>query len=234
MRLYLRDLFFPPRCAGCGTLLPPFDLSCPFLCPACRVSWASACATAGQEAGLVYLVPYQPGRPNGIPQRVIYGLKHRGDSRMFDALANQLAGAVAERLDTLGVNPGEVVVAYPPRRQQAIRKDGYDQARELAVRLSARLGTVCLSTIKRRRRAEGEQKMLDAKGRERNAEVSYCLRKTAVSALKGKFVVLIDDLCTTGATLRHCADLLLSAGAEDVLWATVARTAAAPDHEFSH
>ena len=105
----------------------------------------------------------------------------------------------------------------------------FDQARRLAVCLSRRLGVPCLSLIRRPagsvRGAGREQKKLNADQRKTNAATSYVLADDASSRLSGRFVVLVDDLCTTGATLSACSALLTSAGASGVLWATVTRTA---------
>lgn len=233
--LYLRDLLFPPRCAGCGERLVPFDPARPALCPLCRTAWEAAGRASGLPGGGedpaagVYLVPYHPEDPGGVPQQVIYHIKHRDDSRVFDWLATRLAQAVTRQLEAEGIPLGTVILTYPPRRRAAVRREGFDQARRLAVCLSRRLGAPCLSLIRRPGRpvhgAGREQKKLDAAQRKTNAAASYVLSGDASSRLSGRFVVLVDDLYTTGATLSACSALLTSAGASGVLWATVARTA---------
>lgn len=233
--LCLRDLLFPPRCAGCGERLVPFDPARPVLCPLCRTAWEAAGRASGLSGGRedpaagVYLVPYHPEDPGGVPQQVIYHIKHRDDSRVFDWLATRLAQAVSRQLEAEGIPLDTVILTYPPRRRAAVRREGFDQARRLAVCLSRRLGAPCLSLIRRPGRpvhgAGREQKKLDAAQRKTNAAASYVLSGDASSRLSGRFVVLVDDLCTTGATLSACSALLTSAGASGVLWATVARTA---------
>ena len=235
LSLYLRDLLFPPRCAGCGERLIPFDPARPALCPLCRTAWeaagrASGLSGGGEEpAAGVYLVPYRPEDPGGVPQQVIYHIKHRDDSRVFDWLAARLAEAVTRQLEAEGIPLDTVILTYPPRRRAAVRREGFDQARRLAVCLSRRLGAPCLSLIRRPagsvRGAGREQKKLNADQRKTNAATSYVLADDASSRLSGRFVVLVDDLCTTGATLSACSALLTSAGASGVLWATIARTA---------
>ena len=235
LSLYLRDLLFPPRCAGCGERLVPFDPARPALCPLCRTAWeaagrASGLSGGGEEpAAGVYLVPYRPEDPGGVPQQVIYHIKHRDDSRVFDWLAARLAEAVTRQLEAEGIPPDTVILTYPPRRRSAVHREGFDQARRLAACLSRRLGVPCLSLIRRPagsvRGAGREQKKLNADQRKTNAATSYVLADDASSRLSGRFVVLVDDLCTTGATLSACSALLTSAGASGVLWATVARTA---------
>ena len=69
-----RDLLFPPRCVGCGDLLPPFVRRATVFCPLCRTAWEIAITEAADHAaadagrGMVYLVHYRPGHADGIPE----------------------------------------------------------------------------------------------------------------------------------------------------------------------
>ena len=93
----LTDLFFPPRCAGCGALLPPFRRLhgevVPALCADCLPQWEKARAQVpdGGQAGAVWLVPYCPEEPECVPQQVIFRLKHRDDRRLTEWLSAALA-----------------------------------------------------------------------------------------------------------------------------------------------
>jgi predicted amidophosphoribosyltransferase len=103
-----------------------------------------------------------------------------------------------------------------------------------------------------RARREQEQKKLGIAQRQSNASAAYRLSGSGVNrlgrksdhrpgkshgprpecrpapaerhVLAGRFVVLVDDLCTSGSTLSACSSLLREAGASGILWATVART----------
>lgn len=226
----LTDLLFPPRCAGCGALLPPFrtlrDGSMPMLCSTCRPAWDRALSRDGDRLGAVWLVPYKPEEPEAVPQQVLFRLKHRDDRRLTDWLAAALAKPVREALrsETSGNVPVTVVVLYPPRRRAAVRRDGFDQAKRLACALARQLNAVCLPAIRRVSDGAGAQKTLDAAGRKESAASSYALDERYADRLTGCCVVLVDDLFTTGATLSRLALLARSAGCAHVLIATVART----------
>ena len=232
----LRNLLFPPRCVGCGELLEPFSGSDTIFCPHCRTRWETAVTEAAEQSardgarGLVYLTFYRSGRTDGIPERLIYHLKHNGDPRAFDFVAARLAPRVSETLSALprrdisGGESGPVLFTYPPRRRSAVSRDGFDQAARLSKALAVACGGEHTTLIRRTRRPSDEQKQLDAEGRIDNAARSYELSKHAAETVHGRTVAVCDDLCTTGATLNRCAELLVKAGAGLVILVTVERT----------
>ena len=102
---------------------------------------------------------------------------------------------------------------------------GYNQAEELAAAFCARLqkqgfdAKLDLGVLQKRYETE-QQKHLNKKERRENIAGAYHVYKRA--ACKGKTIVLIDDIHTTGATGDECAQRLLRAGAEKVYFLTVA------------
>jgi predicted amidophosphoribosyltransferase len=212
------------------------------LCPLCRTGWEAATAEAEAQAaqdaarGLVYLTFYHSGRTDGVPERLIYHLKHKGNLRAFHFVARRLAARLTETLPGLptrcpdrdpvrgGEAPSSPLFTYPPRRPSAVRRDGFDQAERLAKALASACGGDSARLVRRTRRPAREQKNLDAEARAVNAAASYRLTRTAPEHVRGRVVVLCDDVCTTGATLESCARLLVEAGASLVVLVTVART----------
>lgn len=230
-----RDLLFPPRCVGCGDLLPPFARRATVFCPLCRTAWESAVTEAADHAatdagrGMVYLVHYRPGHADGIPEKLIYHLKHEGDPRAFSFVAERLAPRLLDAAATLPTRApaGEdkpMLFTYPPRRRSAVREDGFDQAQRLAKALARACDGDFAALIRRTHRKAREQKTLNAEERAVNASSSYILADKAAEAVRDRTVVICDDLCTTGATLNRCAALLVEAEARSVILCTVART----------
>ena len=230
-----RSLLFPPRCVGCGELLPPFAKTPAVFCPLCRTAWESAVAEAAAESaadasrGLVYLVRYRPGHTDGVPEKLIYHVKHVGDGQVFRFLAERLAPRLLSAAEALPTRApaGEdrpFLFTYPPRRRSAVSEDGFDQAKRLAKALTTACSGEVAPLIRRTHRGKAEQKMLDAEGRAQNAASAYVLAAGADELLRDRTVVICDDLCTTGATLNRCAALLVAAGARSVILCTVART----------
>ncbi len=232
-----RDLLFPPRCIGCGELTEPFAAAgtAAVFCPRCRTAWEAAITEAAEQSsedaarGLIYLTFYHSGRTDGIPERLIYHIKHQGDRRTFGFVAERLAPRLIETAATLPTREavGEdkpLLFTYPPRRRSAVNKDGFDQAARLAKALSVACEGDFASLIRRTRRGGAEQKQLDADERAQNATRAYVLSDKATEVVRDRTVVICDDLCTTRATLNRCAALLVEAGARSVVLCTVART----------
>ncbi len=230
-----RDLLFPPRCVGCDDLLPPFAKRTTVFCPLCRTVWETAMTEAVADSaadsarGLVYLVHYRPGHTDGVPEKLIYHVKHQGDPRVFGFVAERLAPRLLDAAATLPARApvGEdkpLLFTYPPRRPSAVREDGFDQAQRLAKALAAACEGNFAPLIRRTHRKSKEQKTLTAEERAVNATSSYILADTAAEVVRDRTVVICDDLCTTGATLNRCAALLVESGARSVILCTVART----------
>ncbi len=242
----IEDILFPPRCVTCGIILPPFGGDVIF-CPDCLAAWDEARLSAAAEAATAaterhaYVIGYRAGQTDGIPERFIFHLKHAGSPQAFRWAAQSLALGVhiavrAAETDAPLEAPTESptmaagtaslppLYTYPPRRRAGVREDGFDQARRLARALARCMDGEFRSLLRRTRAAEAEQKALHADERRENAAGAYALRASVSERIRGRTVVLCDDLCTTGATLTHCTALLLDAGARCVVWATVAQT----------
>ena len=229
-------ILFPPRCVGCGELLHPCSPETIAFCPICRASWEAAVAEAAGQAhkdagrGLVYLTFYHSGHTEGIPERLIYHLKHRGDSRAFGFAVWGLAPRILSAVKSLPTRMTEesegrpILFTYPPRRGSAVRRDGYDHAQRLAKALAEACGGESATLIRRVRHADREQKELDAQARAENARRAYTLAPRAADVVRDRMVVICDDVYTTGATLNRCASLLVEAGAALVVLAAVERT----------
>ena len=201
-------------------------------CPFCQTKWEASRLPADEQivtwtppvCGLVSVVRYASGRTNGVAERLIYHLKHKDERRVFIYAVHEMARPLRRLLNDLAVSDETVLVIYPPRRTKAVRRDGFDQAKRLAQALSRAEGFAFASLLERIGRGR-EQKHLNAAERRKNAHGTYGL-KARCPDLAGKTLILVDDLYTTGATLRACAELLVAAGADRVILATVGRTEA--------
>jgi len=215
------DFFFPRWCVGCGK-------EGDFICPACRSSLPRItpplCPKCGQPQASTTICPNcaswqaevdgirSPFRFDGVIRQAIHQLKYQN--------LRAIAGLFAQLLnDYLSANPipAEVLVAVPlhPKR---LRERGYNQSHLLAQKLSKlnKLPLVddCLirvhhSTPQARTASVGE--------RHKNVANAFSCRD---QRLRGKQVLLIDDVSTSGATLDACARALKQAGAISV-WGLV-------------
>ncbi len=108
--------------------------------------------------------------------------------------------------------PGRPIVPVPPRAEK-IRLHQWDQVEEIARGLEKK-GFRLLKMLKRN--PSREQKKLDKKNRSLNAREAYELKHGMAGGAEGLPLLLLDDVCTTGATIEACAQLLSASGAPKV------------------
>ena len=195
----------PPLCAVCGDPLPSWRGAQPTL-PRCRRCRGRPHAVDSARA----IGPYE-----GTLRLVIHALKY--DARR--SLACPVAGLMCERGTAVlaGADAIVPVPLHPSRR----RERGFNQAADLA-RYVGRGAAVPTIEALRRVRATIAQAGLPAGRRHRNVRNAFAVT-AAGAAVRGRTVVLIDDVSTTGATLDACATTLKAAGVEEVRALTAAR-----------
>lgn len=212
------------------------DLAFPGTCVGCRREGSPLCDACGQALSAREMAP--PGVPIGLPGEVpapllqlewcapfqgvtraaLHAIKYGGEQR----LAEPLGTAVARRWRRAGV--GTTLVTHVPVHADRARQRGYDQA-ELIARAAARALGLPHRPLLVRARSTIAQFDLDRADRSMNVFGAFALRDAhAAQILAARpWVLLIDDVVTTGATMAACADVLADAGAIGVSAITVAR-----------
>jgi len=249
----LKNLFFVPKCLSCDErLLPVIEGNgrgklC--FCDDCLKKWDQArgniCPACSEIAATCSCLPKffkdnQPSVPsvcfynpksNDIQTRAILKMKRINNSHYFEFMAEELYPSLENLFFETGIKPAECLFTWIPRKRASISKHGFDQGRELAKKVAKMFGASVKPVFFRF--AGEEQKTLSKKERKENAEDSIFLlgsgigrkrRRTRKSFAKGKTFVIIDDVLTSGATLKRGVELLKSAGAEVAVVACIART----------
>jgi ComF family protein len=211
------DLALPAECAGCGR-------EGDALCFECRPSLdVRLDAEPGVPIGLPADIPppllqLEWCAPfTGVTRRALHALKYDGERR----LAPLLGAAVARRWARAGA-AGDALVPVPASPDR-VRERGYDQAALIATAASGRLGLPVVDALARTRSTTA-QFDLDRVARRSNLGGAFRISDIETAArIRGRWIVLVDDVVTTGATLAACATTLLDAGAIAVSAVAVAR-----------
>jgi ComF family protein len=207
------DVLVPRRCGLCGAFGE-------FLCPACTAALPRAdgprCRTCA--------APLAPGALcracAALPEQPLASLTAAccfadGARRLVHRLKYESLSALAEPMGALMAacplpHPGPDVIAPVPLHRGRRRQRGFNQA-ELLARVIARAHGVPVAprALVRVRATPSQVRQASAGRRAANVAGAFACRED----LSGRVVLLVDDVATTGATLRACATVLRAAGA---------------------
>ena len=219
------DLLFPKRCVGC-------DVEGAFLCGECsddlpllEPPYCFICSQPGDlmvrlcarcwERPLRIDGIRSPYRFEGAIRNAVHSLKYRN----LRAMAHVLAGLLADFVVSQSIE-ADLLVPAPlhPKRE---RSRGYNQSLLLARETGALLNVETSSDALRRVQNTPSQASVSSED-ERLANVVNAFQASP-DLVVGKRVIILDDVCTTGATLEACSLALKAAGALSVQGLTVAR-----------
>jgi ComF family protein len=237
MRASLLNLIFPPQCLVCDTLVPEHGT----LCAACwsQVPFATApmCACCGLP--LEFVVdettlcgeclaehpPYSRARSvfvyNDTSRALVLKLKYQDEQYLAQVFGRWLKNAGAEL-----VAASDIIVPVPLHYWRMVRRR-YNQSALIAKVLARETGLPAALDGLIRARHTPQQTGLTRAQRQKNVSGAFVVNPKKRDALKGKCVLLIDDVMTTGATLDACTKMLLKQGVAQVNVLTLARTTGA-------
>ncbi len=207
------DLLFPPKCPFCRKILD--DPRAP-VCPDCRPRLPWLEGKAGERS-----IDFTDGCFSPLAYRdAVPGAVRRYKFSRVRALGKPLAALMAQCLSDR-LPQGAELICWAPLSGKRLRKRGFDQA-ELLAREVGRLLSIPAAPVLKKTRDTGPQSELEEESARRaNARGAYTL--VPGIDLTGKRVVLVDDVVTSGSTLRECAALLRRGGAAQVYCLTLAR-----------
>ena len=210
---FLTDLLFPPRCALCGR--PGGERSAP--CRSCRAD--AALWLTGPDAvrrGAACSLCVCAGAYRGVLRDSVRRFKFLGHPEYAQVygpiLAEPIRRALAGRYDT---------IAWMPVSAGTLATRGYDQARLLAEETATALGDHARPLLRKVRDTAAQSSLASAGARWGNVAGVYAVLDQ--ETVRGRRILLIDDILTTGATLEEGARTLRAAGAAEVVAATLCR-----------
>lgn len=206
----LLHIFFPTRCPVCGELIGAMDRFCSDC--AGRLSIYKGSFTIEGAEGFTAAFDYDD---NVKP--AIFLLKDGTDGNAAYALGS----ALGERLRSEGsVNNTDIIVPAPMYRKDVLRRS-FNQSLLIAREVSRVLGIPVEEKAVKKIKSTKAQKELDRLSRSVNLRGAF---SADAEKVKGKHILLIDDICTTGSTLREITAELSAKGAASVHCACCCKT----------
>lgn len=234
----LRNLvqsMFPPRCIGCGgTVGTDFGL-----CPSCwgetpfiagLVCESCGAPLPGEDDRAVhcddcraYPPPWSRGRAairyGGVGRKLILGLKHGDQLDLARPLADWLGRAAVPLLE-----PGLLVAPVPLHRMRLIKRR-FNQSALLGQMMARKAGLEFCADLFLRPRATPSQEGKTREERFDNMAGAIVVNPKRADLLRGRAVLLVDDVMTSGATFAATTQAALEGGATKVMVVALARVA---------
>ena len=206
----LGNFFLPRKCPFCGTVTGDR-----LLCGSCERTLpytgenALRQGTFGRCASPLYYT--------GPVREAILRFKFQGRTGGLDCFGRLLADCAARWY------PGEFdTVTWVPVSRKRLRQRGFDQSRLLAASLCVDWHVAPVETLRKAVDNPAQSGLKEAAARRANVLGVY--EAVDPERISGHRILLVDDICTTGATLAECARVLREAGAADVVCAAAALT----------
>ena len=235
----LSDLLLPVCCAVCERLMPASEkgIVCGHCWSRCRELPNPRCSRCGHPVGRFscrwceLLPPFVRAARSwcwmgaGAGEQIVYALKYEGWQRIAAGMAERMArvGWVADVVEERNA------IVPVPLSASRLRERGFNQSAEIARALAPLWRTEVWETVLLRTSASTSQTQLTPGERKSNVAGAFAVPQSARSTVRGAHIVLLDDVVTTGSTLRVCASALFAAGARTISYMTFGRAPSAGD-----
>lgn len=204
------DFISPRQCVVCGERLAATEHS---LCSTCllhlpRTTYQFTPHDNPMAQLFWHLSPVEKAaalifyEPHSEVAQLIYDLKYHDRPDIGEDMGRLMAGEMQLARFFDGI---DLLLPVPLSRKR-LRQRGYNQSEQLAIGISDITHLPVVTKALRRKHFRQSQTQLSRRERQENVENLFELRNG--SMLQGKHVLLIDDICTTGATLLACCDAL--------------------------
>ena len=231
-------IVYPPVCAGCGVFVGVHGGVCPECWSSLNFIEAPVCDVLGlplQHAigdqvvspdALADPPPFEKARAavlyDGIARSLAQRLKYGDRTDLAVIMARWMARAGAELIQDY-----DAIAAVPLHRWRLLRRQ-FNQSAELARQLATMTGLPYNPGALVRKKSTRPQVGLPAAARLANVQGAFVVPPRAIDQVAGRSIILVDDVYTTGATVKAATKSLLKAGADRVAVLTFARVAAGP------
>ena len=201
---------FPSRCPYCNKVIP--DTEC--ACKSCRGQFPEVCCTRYAIGGFLCASPFSY---NGVYAKTVKKLKFHNRGDLAKPLAMQIVRAVSEIHGELRFD----LVTCVPMHYKDKRARGYNQAELLARECAQIMELPYLDTLEKVKRNNPQHK---TRGRDRAKNVHSVYALKDIESVRGRNILIIDDIITSGNTLGECARILSKGKCAEIRCAVVCTT----------
>jgi ComF family protein len=204
------SLLAPHRCINCRKAGPILCINCaelaliepPSRCYRCHkaTSQSRVCDACHKRSSLSHV--WIASEYDEIAKKLIYKLKFERARAASEVVARSID-------DYLPDLPKNMVISFVPTASSRVRQRGYDQAKLIAKELSKRRGWEFSELLLRR----GSSRQVGSSREKRIKQLEKAFMAKNLVKIKGKHILLVDDVVTTGATLEAASKELKKAGA---------------------
>lgn len=211
LKRLLLDLFYPNRCGMCGCEIPYDE----YFCNTCVKLFSPAAKAVIPDVDHFTAFAVYDSFGKFFAGR----FKNNSDGYAVSGAAYLIYKALVKDRE-INLN-GIEIITYVPMRKRDMYRRGYNQCRLIANEVAQLSDRPCVGLLKKIRDTK-PQKLLKAAERPANVKGAFCCIKE--KAVKGRHILIVDDISTTGSTLSEAARILKQAGAETVSAAVFAKT----------
>jgi len=204
--------FFPRRCVWCMGVAEPTHMLCADCEPEAQPLLLAPDLVRDTQLPLISAFGY-----HSHAKRILLNVKYHGGRKN----AHSIGYAMADALSSAGVMDKQWLLCSVPMTAAQVKTRGFNQSEVLAKSAARWLGLEYAPLLRKTRETQ-VQHDLPAAQREKNVDGAYCAAMP--EQITGRKIVLVDDICTTGATMRACAKVLQTAGAEEIICLSFLRT----------
>lgn len=217
----LLDFAFPPLCAGCGE----YTEEPAGICPAClqAIDWYEDpfCLTCGdfippgeacERCGDKSLMLFPGGNYVDPLKKAVVNYKFRGATRLAGVLAERVNAQFKDRIREVKPSLLIPIPLHPSREHQR----GYNQAEVFAEALSERLGLPVETGVLFREKLKRPQARLRKSARAANIRGVFAVDREIATELEDDRLLLVDDVVTSGETVKEARRILAAAGLDVV------------------
>ena len=215
-------IFFPEKCPVCKNLISINEEYC-LCCGTNETRVPDECGSHCGKENCVCDKEFSAFLPHitgvfiydGLTRNKLLSFKYRKRKELYKYFGDAMSEKVAVTYPDIDFD----VITFVPSSKEGIREKGYNPAKLMAYRVSEKLFIPCSSLLIK---AEGFKRQHILSAYERMTNIKGSITADENACIKGKTILLCDDIKTTGATLKECCDVLFEKGAKDVYCITAA------------